>query len=124
MRILIAEDDETVRTMLKNVLSGAGYRVVEARDGHDAEKKYIDYEAEISLLVFDVIMPNKNGKQAYDAIRRRRPDMKCLFLSGYTADIINETGISEEEGGFLQKPVMPVLLLKKIREILDSHQKK
>ncbi len=118
--ILIAEDDETVRTMLKNVLSGAGYRVVEARDGHDAEKKYIDYEAEISLLVFDVIMPNKNGKQAYDAIRRRRPDMKCLFLSGYASDIIGQTGVSEEEGGFLQKPVMPAVLLKKIREILDA----
>jgi signal transduction histidine kinase len=121
--ILIAEDDETVRTMLKSVLSGAGYRVVEAQDGQDAEKKYIDYEAEISLLVFDVIMPNKNGKQAYDAIRRRRPDMKCLFLSGYASDIIGQTGVSEEEGGFLQKPVMPAVLLKKIREILDARAK-
>jgi PAS domain S-box-containing protein len=122
--ILIAEDDDVVRTMLKSVLSGAGYRVIDARDGRDAEKKYKDHQAEISLLVFDVIMPNKNGKQAYDAIRSLRPDIKCLFLSGYTADIINETGISEEEGGFLQKPVMPVLLLKKIRDILDSCQKK
>lgn len=121
--ILIAEDDETVRTTLKSVLSGAGYRVVEAQDGQDAEKKYIEYQAEISLLVFDVIMPNKNGKQAYDAIRARRPDMKCLFLSGYTSDIIGQTGVSEEEGGFLQKPVMPAVLLKKIREILDSRTK-
>ncbi len=122
--ILVAEDDDVVRMMLKSVLSGAGYRVIEAQDGRDAEKKYKDHQAEISLLVFDVIMPNENGKQAYDSIRSISPDIKCLFLSGYTADIINETGISEEEGGFLQKPVMPVLLLKKIREILDSHQKK
>ena len=122
--ILVAEDDEVVRTMLKSVLAGAGYHVIEAQDGRDAEDKYRDRRSEISLLVFDVIMPNVNGKQAYDAIRALSPDIKCLFLSGYTADIINETGISEEEGGFLQKPVMPVLLLRKIRDILDSRKKK
>ncbi len=122
--ILIAEDDEIVRTMMKGVLSGAGYRVLEAQDGRDAETKFIEHQAEISLLVFDVIMPNRNGKQAYDAIRLHSPDIKCLFLSGYASDIIGQTGVSEEEGGFLQKPVMPAVLLKKIREILDSRIKK
>ncbi len=121
--ILIAEDDEIVRTMLRSVLSGAGYRVIEAHDGRDAEMKFKEYQTDISLLVFDVIMPNTNGKKAYDAIRSLRSDMKCLFLSGYASDIIGQTGISEEEGGFLQKPVMPAVLLKKIREILDSRTK-
>ncbi len=122
--ILLAEDDEIVRTMLKGVLSGAGYRVVEAKDGHDAEMKFVEHQAEISLLVFDVIMPNKNGKQAYDSIRSRCSDIKCLFLSGYASDIIGQTGISEDEGGFIQKPVMPALLLSKIREILDLRKRK
>ncbi|MGE5173781.1 MAG: PAS domain S-box protein [Betaproteobacteria bacterium] len=122
--ILIAEDDEAVRAMLKSVLCSAGYRVVEARDGQDAEIKFREHRNRVSLLVFDVIMPRKNGKQAYDAIRSLCSDIKCLFLSGYTADITGTTGISEEEGGFLQKPVIPSVLLSKIREILDSRTKK
>ncbi len=122
--ILIAEDDEAVRVMLKSVLCSAGYRVIEARDGLDAEIKFREHRDKVSLLVFDVIMPRKNGKEAYEAIHSLRSDIKCLFLSGYTADIIGTTGISEEEGGFLQKPVVPSVLLNKIREILDSRSNK
>ncbi len=122
--ILIAEDDEAVRVMLKSLLCSAGYRVIEAQDGLDAEIKFREHRDRVSLLVFDVIMPRKNGKQAYDAIRSLCSDIKCLFLSGYTADIIGTTGISEDEGGFLQKPVIPSVLLNKIREILDTRTKK
>ncbi len=118
--ILIAEDDDDLRTMMKNVLSGAGYRVIEARDGEDAVDAFRKHQDGVSLLLFDVIMPRKNGKQAYDAIRGLQSDVRCLFLSGYTADIINRTGIAEDEGAFLQKPVSPAVLLKKVRDILDA----
>ncbi len=118
--VLVAEDDGSVRAVITQILSGAGYRVIEANDGEDAEIKFHDHRDEIDLLIFDVIMPRKNGKQAYDSIKKIRPELKCLFLSGYTADIISNSGISENEGAFLQKPVPPHLLLTKVREILGA----
>ncbi len=121
--ILIAEDDDAVRLMLKNVLTGAGYRVIEASNGGDAEEKFRKHQNDIDLLIFDVIMPLKNGKDTYDSIKSIRSSIKCLFLSGYTADIIGSTGISENEAAFLQKPVTPFVLLSKIREILGSRAK-
>ncbi|HSQ77817.1 MAG TPA: PAS domain S-box protein, partial [Nitrospirota bacterium] len=118
--VLVAEDDESVRAVITQILAGSGYRVIAAYDGEDAETKFHDHRDEIDLLIFDVIMPRKNGKQAYDSIKKIRSDLKCLFLSGYAADIINNSGISEQEGAFLQKPVPPHLLLTKVREILGA----
>ena len=118
--VLVAEDEGAVRTIITQILAKSGYRVIEAHDGEDAEVKFHDHRDEIDLLIFDVIMPGKNGKQAYDSIKKIRPDLKCLFLSGYTADIISNSGISEKEGAFLQKPVPPHLLLTKVREILGA----
>ncbi len=116
--VLVAEDEGSVRAVITQILAKSGYRVIEAFDGEDAELKFQEHQGEIDLLILDVIMPKKNGKQAYDNIQKIRPDLKCLFLSGYTADIISNTGISEKEGAFLQKPVPPHLLLTKVREIL------
>ena len=118
--VLVAEDDGSVRSVITQILAGSGYRVIEAYDGEDAEIKFRDHRDEIDLLIFDVIMPRKNGKQAYDSIKKIRTDLKCLFLSGYTADIISNSGISEKEGAFLQKPVPPHLLLTRVREILGD----
>lgn len=118
--VLVAEDDGSVRAIITQILAGSGYRVIEAYDGEDAEIKFNYHRDEIDLLIFDVIMPRKNGKQAYDSIKKIRPDLKCLFLSGYTADIISNSGISEQEGAFLQKPVPPHLLLTKVREVLGD----
>lgn len=65
-------------------------------------------------------MPRKNGKEAYDEIRKMRPDMKALFMSGYSGNIIHKKGILEEGINFILKPVSPKELLRKIREILDK----
>ncbi len=116
--ILIAEDNGDVRTMLVKVLQGAGYGVLEAVDGEDAVAKF-QMEPAVRLLLFDVIMPNRNGKEAYDSIRARRPDVRVIFISGYTADILDKSGISEKEFDFLQKPVHAPALLAKVREVLD-----
>jgi DNA-binding response OmpR family regulator len=72
----------------------------------------------IQLLIFDVIMPRKNGREAYEEIRKVRNDIRIIFSSGYTADIISKKGILEDGVNFISKPLTPLALLSKVREIL------
>ncbi len=118
--ILTAEDDAEVRRLTKEVLENFGYKIIEAVNGADAINKFIENKDRIQLLLFDLIMPKKNGKEAYEEIRKVMPDIKVLFTSGYTADIIHEKGILEEGINFIPKPVSPDDLLRKIREVLDN----
>jgi PAS domain S-box-containing protein len=118
--ILLAEDDSEVRKITRNILEGSGYRVIEAVDGEDAVTKFLLGKDEIQLLIFDVIMPKKSGKDAYEEVKKIAPGVKALFTSGYTADIIHRKGILEEGLNFIAKPVAPDILLKKIREVLDQ----
>ncbi|MBI5213766.1 MAG: response regulator [Nitrospirae bacterium] len=74
----------------------------------------------IKLLLFDVIMPKKNGRDAYEEIKNISSDIRAVFMSGYTADIINKRGVSEREINFIPKPISPKELLRKIRETLDK----
>jgi PAS domain S-box-containing protein len=118
--ILVAEDDESVRSLMKTVLLKYGYEVIEASDGDDAIDKLLQNKDRIELVVLDVIMPKKSGKEVRDEIKKIRPDMKVLFTSGYTADIIHKKGILDEEVDFISKPVLTHELLIKIRELLDT----
>jgi CheY-like chemotaxis protein/two-component sensor histidine kinase len=118
--VLLAEDDLEVRSLTKMVLENFGYRVIEAGDGEEAVKKFSEQSAAIDLLVFDVIMPKKNGKDAYLAIKKTRPDIKVLFTSGYTEEIIRKRGILDPDMVFIMKPVSPTMLLRKVREVLDK----
>ena len=115
--ILIAEDEEDVREITKIVLEGHGYTIIEAVDGEDAINKFRENKDTIHLLLFDMIMPNKNGKEAYKAIKEMRPDIKALFMSGYSEDIVSKKYVPK---GFkhIVKPVSPDELLKKVGEIL------
>ena len=117
--ILVAEDDEIVRGLVKETLEGFGYRVIEAVDGDDAIAKFMEDKDEIQLLLFDVVMPKKSGKDAYENIKKIKPDVKIVFMSGYTADIVHKKGIFEEKIPFLFKPVSPDEILRKTREVLD-----
>jgi CheY-like chemotaxis protein len=117
--ILLAEDNDEVRSMLARVLEGAGYSVIPARDGLHAVSEFKASADRISLLIMDVMMPNKNGKEAYEEIKAIRPDVKVLFVTGYAADILRQSGLNDREAAFLSKPVMPTALLAKIRELLD-----
>jgi YesN/AraC family two-component response regulator len=74
----------------------------------------------VNLLIFDVIMPKKNGKEAYNDIQAVSSGVKVLFLSGYTANLIHKKGILEDDANFLMKPVLVNILLKKVRELLDE----
>jgi signal transduction histidine kinase/CheY-like chemotaxis protein len=117
--ILLAEDENDVRVLITHVLRDAGYRVIEAATGEDAVKTFAGHADGISLLISDVIMPKMNGKDAYVQIKKIRPDIKALFISGYTADIIKSEGILEEGLPFLSKPIIPDQLLRKVREVID-----
>jgi len=117
--ILIAEDNEEVRVLMKNVLEEYGYSVIEAVDGEDAVNKFVADKDRIKLVAMDVIMPKKSGKEAVTEIRKTKPEVKVLFTSGYTADVIDKNGVQREGIDFISKPVTPHDLLVKIREILD-----
>jgi signal transduction histidine kinase/ActR/RegA family two-component response regulator len=117
--ILLAEDSAIVRHLAINVLEESGYRVIVAENGLDALEKYKAYP-DVALLVLDVIMPGKNGKEVYEEIRIQKPDIKTLFMSGYTANIIYKKGILESGTEFISKPFSPEAFLRKVREVLDK----
>jgi CheY-like chemotaxis protein len=117
--ILIAEDDFDVRRFMKRILEEYGYAVIEAVDGEDAILKFSENMGTIDLLIVDVVMPKKNGKEVYDAVRQAKGDVPVLFSSGYTSDIIHQKGILEEGMNFISKPVSPQRLLSTVREVLS-----
>lgn len=119
--ILIGEDNDEVRHLAADILSMAGYRVIQAIDGDDVMEKFHRYCDEVDLLLLDVVMPKKNGKEVFDAVGPSRPDLKVLFMSGYTANIIHKKGVLNEGLNFIAKPLSPDRLLAKIREVL-SHR--
>ncbi|MEK6583112.1 MAG: PAS domain S-box protein [Nitrospirota bacterium] len=118
--VLLAEDEGEVRQITKTVLEKFGYKVIEAVDGEDAVNKFMENRDKIELLIFDVIMPKKTGKEAYEEIKKIRPDIRALFTSGYPVEIAGNKGPFEEGINFVPKPVSPTGLLKKVREILDK----
>ena len=118
--ILLTEDEEEVRKLMKLVLEEAGYKVIEAVDGKEAMEKFRENKDSISLLLLDVIMPRLNGKGVYEEARKIKPGIKALFSSGYPADFIHKQGILEEGLNFISKPASPHELLKRIREVLDK----
>jgi len=118
--VLVAEDDEAVRSSLKLILQEYGYTVIEAGDGTEAIEKFIENEEKIQLLLLDVVMPGKKGKEVYEEIKKMRPDIKTIFTSGYTEDIIHTKDIIEQDLNFISKPISPNNLLRKVREVLDN----
>lgn len=102
------------------MLEEYGYKVIEAVDGNDAIGKFRENKGRIQLALLDVIMPKKSGKEAYDQIRKISPDIRALFMSGYTADFIKKKEVMEKGLNFVFKPISPMELLKKIREALKK----
>lgn len=118
--VLVAEDDEASRRLEATVLKHFGYTVIEAVDGEDAVRKFVEHKDVLAAVVLDVIMPKKNGAEVYREIKAIRPDVKVLFSSGYTEDILEREGILAEGAVLLLKPVMPKELVRKVREALDK----
>jgi two-component system cell cycle sensor histidine kinase/response regulator CckA len=118
--ILLAEDEEPVRNSLKAILETFGYTVIVAGDGEDAVDHFVKNKDSIDLLLFDVIMPNKSGKEAYDEIKNIKSDIKAIFLSGYTEDVIHKKGVLEDGLNFMYKPSTPGQLFREIKRVLKS----
>ena len=118
--VLLAEDDETVRNLTKTVLAEAGYNVITAADGEEALAKFSGDTQRINLLLLDVIMPKKNGREVYEEALRMRPDIKTLFISGYAGGVFRKDVSPDARLNFIPKPVSPTELLKKVRETLDG----
>lgn len=118
--ILLTEDEEPVRNMMEQTLKSYGYRVLVARDGEEAVDIFRLHEKEIAIAVLDVVMPKKGGKQAYDEMIATNPGLKVLFLSGYSANAIHESFVLLPGLPFLQKPFVPDVLARKVREVLDK----
>lgn len=117
--ILLAEDDASLRKLSRIVLESFGYTVITAEDGEEAITRHKENRDKIQLVVLDMIMPKKSGKEAYAEIKKIRPDIKALFVSGYTMDIITKKELLDEGMDFILKPVSPRDLVKKVREALD-----
>lgn len=117
--VLVAEDNDTVRILTKNLLLENGYTVIEANHGEEAIRKFMEHADAIRLLLLDVIMPRKNGWEVYDTIRKIRPDMRVIFMSGYTADVFAQRLIPEQGMNLMNKPIPPGDLLRAVRQELD-----
>ncbi len=118
--ILVAEDEAAVRALTCRILRKRGYHVLEARDGREAEEVAKQHGAEINLLVTDVIMPNVGGRELSEKLATMMPEVKVLFMSGYTDDQLLQRGVLQSgTGNFLEKPFTPDALARKVREVLD-----
>ncbi|MHB8881015.1 MAG: PAS domain S-box protein [Thermodesulfovibrionales bacterium] len=118
--VLLAEDNDVVRNLTETVLKDSGYTVISAVDGEDAVQKYREHKDRIELLLFDLIMPKKGGKEAYDEIKEIEPDVKILFTSGYSPDIVRDKTTLGSYANIAYKPISPVDLLRKVRSVLDA----
>jgi PAS domain S-box-containing protein len=116
--ILVAEDDELARKSLEVLLKHMGLKVILAENGKEAISIYLDNRNDIDMVILDVVLPQKNGREVYNIIKRDRSDMKVLFISGYTDDIISSKGINEGEFEFMQKPLDTEEFIEKVQHIL------
>jgi two-component system cell cycle sensor histidine kinase/response regulator CckA len=118
--ILLVEDETRVRKLILGVLTGRGYKVMEATRGQEALRMARQHKGTIHLAVVDVVMPEMSGPDFIKQIAPQRPDMRVLYISGYTDEAIVHHGIAESGVAFLQKPFMPDALAAKVREVLDT----
>jgi two-component system, cell cycle sensor histidine kinase and response regulator CckA len=117
--VLLVEDEDGVRELLWKILTGYGHTVLEARHGKDALTAASGYEHPIHLLLTDVVMPEMGAGEMVDQLIAQRPDLKVLYISGYTNDEITRRGIPGGGAAFVQKPFTSEDLMRKVREVLD-----
>jgi CheY-like chemotaxis protein len=118
--VLLVEDEPAVRALARGILTRAGYEVLEAGDGVDALAASARFAGAIPLVVTDVVMPRMSGRELVERLVAARPDIKVLYMSGYTDDTIVHHGVLERDAAFVQKPLTPEALTAKVREVLGS----
>lgn len=118
--ILLVEDDKAVRELTRKILEQEGYTVLLADTAAEAERLCADMPSRIQLMLTDVVMPGISGRDLARRVTHRAPNIRVLFMSGYTDNVIAQGGTLEPGLAFLQKPFTPVALGQKVREVLDS----
>jgi|GEM_PF-1926344 len=116
--VMIVEDEDTVRKLTRDILAEQGYHLMEARGAGEAIRIAREHQGPIHLLVTDVVMPDMNGRELYGHLAPDRPEMKVLFMSGYTGNIIARHGVLEPGIEFIQKPFSVNALARKVRQVL------
>jgi len=117
--ILLVEDDEMVCTLTRQVLEGAGYAVLVAPSPAEALRIASDRVGDLQLVLTDVVMPQMNGRELAQRLTARRPELRVMYMSGYTDDAVVRNGVLAAEAEFIQKPFSPAELTRRIRELLD-----
>jgi PAS domain S-box-containing protein len=120
--VLLVEDEPRVRSFCADVLQSAGYRVLEAGSGEEAMKLAVSGVGPIELLLTDVVLPGMNGRVVAERLLTLRPELKVLYMSGYTDDMVVRTGVVAGGTAFLQKPFTAESLLQRVRAVLTSGQ--
>jgi two-component system, cell cycle sensor histidine kinase and response regulator CckA len=118
--ILVAEDEDGVRSLTREVLEKYGYTVLEAANGEEALKVAEQHVGPLDLLLSDVVMPRMGGPELAQALLARRPSVKVLYMSGYTDHPMVRRGVVNAGVAFLQKPFTPTLLVSRVREVLEA----
>ena len=116
--ILLVEDEESVRQLVRDTLEAKGYRVFEAESGEAGLAVANGFNGNIDLVITDVVMPGISGRELVEQLAKSRPTTKVLYLSGYTEDAILSDGSIEQGTAFLQKPFSLQSLARKVREVL------
>jgi two-component system, cell cycle sensor histidine kinase and response regulator CckA len=120
--ILVVEDEDGVRELMWKILTDHGHTVLEARHGLDALTVAAGHPHPIQLLLSDVVMPEMGAGELAEQLRAQRPEIKLLFVSGYTNDEVVRRGVRRKDVAFMQKPFTPEELMRKVREVLDGNQ--
>jgi PAS domain S-box-containing protein len=118
--ILIVEDQEDVRKIATRILQSCGYSVHNAESGNEAISMFEELNLSVDLLLTDVIMPNMNGQELYTQLSGRYPDLKVIFMSGYTQEVISHHGVLDDGINFIQKPLTVSALAKKVKEVIEG----
>jgi CheY-like chemotaxis protein len=120
--VLVVEDDDQVRTVVMRILLGLGYQVLEAPGGRRAIEILRSVGREIDLVLTDLVMPDLGGLDVVEAVRNERPETRVLFMSGYSKNVSHQHPLLKNKARFLQKPITPNTLARKVRQVLDARQ--
>jgi PAS domain S-box-containing protein len=121
--ILLVEDEDMVRALVRQTLEREGYRILDAPDPATAQRLCERYPAPLHLLITDVVLPKQSGRKLAESLLERRPRMRVLYMSGHTDQVLTH-GLGEPGRPFLQKPFTPAALADKVREVLDENGKR
>lgn len=120
--ILLVEDDAAVRRVLRHMIGNFGYQILEAGSAPEALDLAASYPGDIHVLITDVVMPQTNCDRFVENLKSRRPDLKVIFISGYSEEMLSRYGVAHSRPNFMQKPFSAGMLADKIRELLGAER--